>query len=50
VDRGRDVASSPWFSVDQGARNNQRHTTLAEKRLAREAAVLARRTERRDLT
>jgi hypothetical protein len=39
VDRGADVASTPWFKDDQGKRNNDRHTTLVEKRGAREAAV-----------
>lgn len=37
VDRGKDVASAPWFPHDKGERNNDRHTTLAEKRAAREA-------------
>jgi hypothetical protein len=39
VDRGADVASAPWFMDDKGKRNNDRHTTLAEKRDAREAAA-----------
>lgn len=39
VDRGKDVASAPWFSLDKGERNNDRHTTLAEKHAAREAAA-----------
>jgi hypothetical protein len=39
VDRGKDVASAPWFSLDKGERNNDRHTTLAEKHAAREAAT-----------
>lgn len=38
VDRGKDVASAPWFKLDKGERNNDRHTTLAEKNAAREAA------------
>lgn len=39
VDRGKDVASAPWFSLDKGERNNDRHTTLAEKQAARDAAA-----------
>ncbi|WP_298128193.1 hypothetical protein [Brevundimonas sp.] len=39
VDRGKDVASAPWFNLDKGERNNDRHTTLAEKLAAREAAA-----------
>lgn len=39
VDRGKDIASAPWFSLDKGERNNDRHTTLAEKHAAREAAA-----------
>ena len=39
VDGGKDIASAPWFSLDNGERNNDRHTTLAEKRAAREAAA-----------
>ncbi len=38
VDRGADVSSAPWFKHDKGKRDNDRHTTLAEKRDAREAA------------
>jgi hypothetical protein len=38
VDRGKDVASAPWFRLDKGERNNDRHISLAEKRAAREAA------------
>ncbi|WP_293405431.1 hypothetical protein [Phenylobacterium sp.] len=38
VDRGKDVASAPWFPLEKGERNNDRHTTLAEKQAAREAA------------
>lgn len=37
VDRGKDVAAAPWFSLDKGERNNDRHTTLAEKQAARDA-------------
>ncbi|MNS29434.1 hypothetical protein D3C72_614340 [compost metagenome] len=39
VDRGKDVASAPWFALDKGVRNNDRHTTLAEKQAARDAAA-----------
>lgn len=39
VDRGKDVASAPWFKLDKGERNNDRHTTLAEKQAARDAAA-----------
>lgn len=39
VDRGKDVASAPWFPLDKGVRNNDRHTTLAEKQAARDAAA-----------
>ncbi len=35
IDRGKDVASAPWFPLDKGERNNDRHLTLAEKRAAR---------------
>ena len=38
-DRGNDVASAPWYSVFGGERRNDHHTTLAEKRAAREAAA-----------
>ena len=38
VDRGKDVTSAPWFSLDKGDRNNDRHTTLAEKQAAQAAA------------
>lgn len=38
VDRGKDVASAPWFHKFNGERRNDHHTTLAEKRAAREAA------------
>ena len=36
-DRGKDVASAPWYHVFKGERRNDHHTTLAEKRAAREA-------------
>ena len=35
-DRGNDIASAPWFAVFNGERRNDHHTTLAEKRAARE--------------
>ena len=35
VDRGKDVASAPWFKVFNGERRNDHHTTLEEKRAAR---------------
>ncbi len=35
VDRGKDVASAPWFAVFNGERRNDHHTTLEEKRAAR---------------
>jgi len=35
VDKGKDVASAPWFSVFNGERRNDHHTTLEEKRAAR---------------
>ena len=38
-DRGNDVTSAPWFDVFNGERRNDHHTTLAEKRAAREAAA-----------
>ena len=37
-DRGKDVASAPWYDVFNDERRNDHHTTLAEKRAAREAA------------
>jgi hypothetical protein len=37
TDRGKDVPSAPWFSVFNGERRNDHHTTLAEKRAARAA-------------
>ena len=39
TDRGKDVASAPWYDVFNGERRNDHHTTLAEKRAAREAAA-----------
>ncbi len=39
IDRGKDVASAPWFALDKGVRDNDRHTTLAEKQAARDAAA-----------
>ena len=39
-DRGNDVASAPWYSVFNGERRNDHHTTLADKRAAREAATV----------
>ena len=41
IDRGGDIVSAPWFPLDKGKRNNDRHTTLAEKRAARADAVKA---------
>lgn len=38
-DRGNDVPSAPWYDVFKGERRNDHHTTLAEKRAAREAAA-----------
>jgi hypothetical protein len=38
VDRGKDAASAPWFPLDKGERNNDHHTSLAEKQTARQAA------------
>ena len=37
-DRGKDVASAPWFSRFYGERINDHHLTLAEKLVARELA------------
>jgi hypothetical protein len=37
-DRGTDLPSAPWFSLFNGARINDHHTTLAEKQAARAAA------------
>jgi hypothetical protein len=39
VDRGKDVASAPWYHFFQGERRNDHHTTLAEKRAARAQAA-----------
>jgi hypothetical protein len=39
VDRGRDVASAPWFAVFNGERRNDHHTSLAQKRVARAEAA-----------
>jgi hypothetical protein len=36
VDRGKDVSSAPWFHKFNGERRNDHHTTLAEKRAARQ--------------
>jgi len=36
-DRGNDVSSAPWFLIHKGERINDHHTTLAEKRAARDA-------------
>ena len=38
-DPGKDVASAPWYDVFKGERRNDHHTTLAEKRAARQAAA-----------
>lgn len=35
VDRGKDVASAPWFKLFNGERRNDHHTNLEEKRAAR---------------
>lgn len=35
-DRGKDVESAPWYKVFKGERINDHHTTLAEKREARD--------------
>ena len=37
-DRGKDVASAPWFDTFDGDRINDHHLSLAEKKAAREAA------------
>jgi len=37
-DRGKDVASAPWFDTFEGDRINDHHLSLAEKKAAREAA------------
>jgi len=41
VDRGKDLASAPWFKVFNGERRNDHHTTLAEKLAARAALATA---------
>ena len=41
VDRGKDVASAPWFAMFNGERRNDHHTTLEEKRAARAALPVA---------
>ena len=38
-DRGKDVASAPWFKVFKGERINDHHLTLAEKHKARGGAL-----------
>ena len=38
-DRGKDVPSAPWYAVFHGDRINDHHTTLAEKKVAREGVV-----------
>ena len=37
-DRGTDVQSAPWYPVHNGERINDHHTTLDEKRAARETS------------
>jgi hypothetical protein len=37
-DRGRDVTTAPWYGTFKGERLNDHHTTLAEKRRARDLA------------
>ena len=37
-DRGKDVESAPWFHLFNGDRINDHHLSLAEKKVAREAA------------
>jgi hypothetical protein len=39
VDRGKDVASAPWYHLFKGERRNDHHTTLAQKRAARSQAA-----------
>jgi hypothetical protein len=36
VDRGKDVPSAPWYALFKGERRNDHHSTLVEKRSARE--------------
>ena len=38
-DRGKDVPSTPWYSVFNGERINDHHLTLAQKRAAKPAAA-----------
>jgi hypothetical protein len=38
VDGGKDAPSAPWFPLDKGDRNNNRHTALRDKRAARDSA------------
>ncbi|MGO8175831.1 hypothetical protein ACC764_35805 [Rhizobium ruizarguesonis] len=38
-DRGTDVSSAPWYSAFKGERRNDHHTSVAEKRAARDAAA-----------
>jgi hypothetical protein len=38
-DRGKDVASAPWYGVFGGERINDWHLTLAEKHVARGAGT-----------
>jgi hypothetical protein len=39
VDRGKDVASAPWYHMFHGERRNDHQTTLPEKRTARAQAA-----------
>ena len=39
IDRGKDVASAPWYHHFKGERRNDHHMTLAEKRAARAQAA-----------
>jgi hypothetical protein len=39
VDRGKDVPSAPWFTLFNGERRNDHHTTLGDKRTARAQAA-----------
>ena len=41
ADRGKDIASAPWFKLFNGERRNDHHTSLAEKRAARGALAAA---------
>ena len=38
-DRGKDVASAPWYAVFHGDRINDHHTTLTEKAEARKCSI-----------